>query len=274
VSPRLRVVSLNLASGRGPDGRSRTPADLTRSMAPLAGLDADVLCLQEVDAAQPRSGGADQPALVAAAVGAVDWRSAAAVRGTPGLVRDWVPAPAVLRGLQDAPAATPEYGIALLVRRPVASWHRLELGTGRGRLPLRATDPRTGRATWWFFPDEPRVAVAAVLEDGAVVAATHLSFAPVTAGRQLRAVRTWLAGLPSAAGPGAVRLLAGDLNLPGGLPARLTGGRSLVRGASFPAHGPRLQLDHVLSLGAPVAAQGQVLDLALGDHRAVLADVG
>jgi len=274
VSPRLRVVSLNLASGRGADGRPRSPEELARSLEPLAALAPDVVCLQEVDAAQPRSSGADQPALVAAALGAGDWRSAAAVSGTPGLVAEWVPAPPVLRGPSDPAAASPEYGVALLVRRPVLSWHRLELGTGRGRLPLRVADPRTGRAAWWFFADEPRVAVAAVLEDGTVVAATHLSFAPVTAVRQLRRARDWLVGLPSPAGRSAVRLLAGDLNLPGGLPARVSGGHLAVRGPSFPAQAPRLQLDHVLSLGAPAAASGQVLDLPVGDHRAVLADVG
>jgi endonuclease/exonuclease/phosphatase family metal-dependent hydrolase len=230
----------------------------------------------------------DQARLVARALGAVDWRFAPALAGTPGPRRTWT-APGGLVGPDggvgrddpdgaDGGDGGPLYGVALLSRVPVVSWHALALGSGRGRLPLRVTDPRTGRAVWWAFPDEPRVALAAVLADGTVVAATHLSFAPGTAVRQLRRVRRWVAALPPGHDPEApgsrqrVRLLAGDLNLPGGLPARLAGGRALVRGATYPAPAPRLQLDHVLSLGAPVRAQGRLVP-GPGDHWAVLADV-
>lgn len=276
--PGLRVATLNLASGRGHDGAVLAAGDLARSVSALAGPGGaapDLVCLQEVDVAQPRSAGVDQAALVARALGAVDWRFAPALAGTPGPWRSWEPVDGRLvgPGPVSGDGTGPLYGIALLSRVPVASWHVLALGSGRGRLPLRAVDPRTGRAVWWAFPDEPRVAVAAVLADGAVVACTHLSFAPVTAVRQLRALRRWLAALPSPAGASAVRLLAGDLNLPGAVAARLAGGTALVREATYPASAPRLQLDHVLTVGAPVSGGGRVLALAGGDHRAVLAEV-
>ncbi|WP_409331760.1 endonuclease/exonuclease/phosphatase family protein [Trujillonella humicola] len=261
--PVLRVGTLNLASGRGPSGAVLTDE---RVRAALATLDVDVLAVQELDAGQPRSGGSDQPALVAAALDAVHWRAAATVAGTPGPVRRWTPVdPPVLRGPGDA-VPGPLYGIAVVSRRPVLGWSVLPLGGGRARLPVRAPDPRTGRPRWWWVPDEPRVAVAACL-DGLTVIGTHLSFSPPTALRQLRAVRRWAATLP---GPVVV---AGDLNLPGGLPARLLGGVPLVRAASFPAGEPRVQLDHVVSLGAVPAGDGAAATLAVGDHRALVAPV-
>ncbi len=261
----LRVGTLNLASGRGPDGRVLTAPRLA---AALAGFDVDVLALQEVDAGQPRSGGTDQAAVLAGALDAVDWRAAATLTGTPSPFRGtWTAAdPEALRG----PASTvsaPAYGIALLSRRPVRRWASLGLGTGRARLPLRAPDPATGRPRTWWVPDEPRVALAACL-DGLTVVATHLSFSPPTAVRQLRRLRRWAAALP---GP---VVLAGDLNLPGGVPARLLGATRLVAEPSFPAHAPRLQLDHVLALGHAVTGRdAAVTALPVGDHRALTVTV-
>ncbi len=259
----LRVGTLNLASGRGPSG---TVLAADRIAAALAGLDVDVLAVQETDAGQPRSGGTDQPALVADALGAADWRAAATVAGTPSPVRSWAPVdPLLLRGPGE-PVPGPVYGVALVSRRPVLEWSVLPLGGGRGRLPVRAPDPRSGRPRWWWIPDEPRVAVAARL-DGVTVVCTHLSFAPPTALRQLRALRRWAAELP---GP---VVLAGDLNLPGGLPARLLRGVPLVREATFPAAAPRVQLDHLVALGAEPAGPGSAGALAVGDHRALVAPV-
>ncbi|GAB3196609.1 endonuclease/exonuclease/phosphatase family protein [Geodermatophilus arenarius] len=261
----LRVGTLNLASGRGADGRALAPAALA---AAVAGFDVDVLAVQEVDVGQPRSGGTDQAAVLAGALGAGDWRHAATLTGTPSPFRGtWSAAdPPGLRGPERAPDG-PAYGVALLVRRPARDWAVLGLGSGRARLPLRAPDPATGRPRLWWVPDEPRVAIAACL-DGLTVVATHLSFSPPTAVRQLRRLRRWVTSLP---GPVVV---AGDLNLPGGLPARLLGATALVREASFPAHGPRLQLDHLLALGRVTARDAAAHRLGVGDHRALTVTVG
>ncbi|MGY1745278.1 endonuclease/exonuclease/phosphatase family protein [Blastococcus sp. SYSU D00695] len=263
TAPVLRVGTLNLASGRGPAG-AVLPAE--RLAAALAGLDVDVLAVQETDAGQPRSGRDDQPAVVAAALGAAHWRAAATLAGTPGPVRTWTAeAPPVPRG-PGQPVPGPRYGIALVSRCPVHAWSVLPLGGGRARLPVRAPDPRTGRPRWWWVPDEPRVALAAHLP-GLTVVGTHLSFAPPTAVRQLRALRRWAATLP---GPVVV---AGDLNLPGGLPARLLGGVALVRAHTFPGPAPRVQLDHLVGLGVAAAGPGTAAALAVGDHRALVAPV-
>jgi endonuclease/exonuclease/phosphatase family metal-dependent hydrolase len=258
----LRVGTLNLASGRDSAGR---PLDEDGLRKAVTDLDVDVLAVQEVDAGQPRSGGGDQIAVLGAALGA-DWRTAATVAGTPDPFRTWQPLAPRLRGPGEPPEG-PVYGIGLLSRRPVRRWHVLALGTGRARLPLHAPDPRTGRVRLWWFPDEPRVAVAAEV-DGLTVVATHLSFAPHTSLRQLGRLRRWAAQLP---GPVVV---AGDLNLPGRMPARVLGARDLVRAATFPGPDPRVQLDHLLAVGGRVRSDdGTAVQLAVGDHRALFATV-
>ena len=259
AAPTLRIGTLNMASARTSDG---TVLDAPKLRAAVADLPVDVLALQEVDAGQPRSSGVDQAAEVAAALGG-DWRMAATVAGTPSPFRSWQPAEPALRGSGDA-VPGPLYGIGLVSRRPVHQWHVLGLGSGMGRLPLRAVDPRTGRPRTWWFPDEPRAAVAAEV-DGATVISTHLSFAPQTSVRQLLRLRRWASGLP---GPVVV---AGDLNLPGGLPARVLGGRDLVRAASFPGQAPRVQLDHLVALGPHSSGDGTAVQLDVGDHLALFA---
>jgi endonuclease/exonuclease/phosphatase family metal-dependent hydrolase len=259
----FRVGTLNLASGRGAHGSALHETDLRDA---VRGLDVDVLAVQELDAGQPRSHSVDQAAAVGAGLDG-DWRMAATVSGTPDPFRSWRPVdPPALRG-PGSDVDGPAYGIGLVSRRPVRRWAILPLGAGRARLPLQAPDPRTGRLRWWWFPDEPRVAVAAVL-DGATVISAHLSFSPATSIRQLRRIRRWAAMLP---GP---VVLAGDLNLPGALPARVLGATSLVRTPTFPGADPKVQLDHLLAVGGRLTSDdGAAVRLDVGDHRALTATV-
>ncbi|MGY1631590.1 endonuclease/exonuclease/phosphatase family protein [Geodermatophilus sp. SYSU D01186] len=254
----VRIGTANISSGRGAAG---TVLDRDALRAAVAGLDVDVLAVQEVDTGQPRSARTDQAAALADGLGAPHWRGAATVVGTPDPFRSWTPAVPALRGPDDAPDG-PVYGIALLSRLPVRQWSVLGLGSGRARLPMRGPDGRR-----WWIPDEPRIAVAARL-DAVTVVATHLSFAPHTAVRQLRRLRAWTAAMP---GP---VVLAGDLNLPGQLPARLLGATALVRTPTFPVTDPRLQLDHLLAVGDGVRGRdGAATVLPVGDHRALTVTV-
>lgn len=115
-------------------------------------------------------------------------------------------------------------------------------------------------------PDEPRAAVAAVLDlpTPITVATVHLSFVPVFNIRQLRQVRDWLAGLPRPL------ILMGDFNIPGRIPGRVTGWHEAELGATYPVFKPRIQFDHILSDGIrPQSAA--VRPLPVSDHCAVTA---
>lgn len=65
AGPAVRLVCWNIHHGRGRDGR----VDLPRIAAELAALRPDLVCLQEVDRGVARSGGLDEPAELARALG-------------------------------------------------------------------------------------------------------------------------------------------------------------------------------------------------------------
>ena len=86
----------------------------------------------------------------------------------------------------------------------------------------------------------------------------------------MRQLRTWLADLPRPL------VLMGDFNLPGNLPARITGYTSLVKQATYPSMRPTAQLDHILADGLPdgaMPATAIVHRLHVSDHAAVSTDL-
>jgi endonuclease/exonuclease/phosphatase family metal-dependent hydrolase len=101
----------------------------------------------------------------------------------------------------------------------------------------------------------------------------HLSFVPGYNVRQLRELRTWLAGMPRPL------VLLGDLNLPGRIPARVTRWTQLARAATYPSYGPRVQFDHVLADGltaaeaARAAPTARAVRLGVSDHCALVVDL-
>lgn len=253
----MRLATWNILHGRPVRGGRVSGEQL---QAAAAGLDADVLALQEVDRAQPRSQGLDLTAEVAAGLGVVDWRFVPALVGSPTLHYR-------AAGEDDEQGSDPAYGVALLSRYPVLSWHVLRLAPAPVRLPVGWGDG----APWWFG-DEPRVVVAARARTPhglMTVAATHVSFLPGQSALQLRRVARWLRGLP---GP---RVLLGDLNMPSALATRISGFRSLARARTYPAPAPRLQLDHVLGHGdLPPPGEVTAWRLPVSDHRALSVDMG
>ncbi|MFC5139474.1 endonuclease/exonuclease/phosphatase family protein [Actinomycetospora rhizophila] len=253
----MRLATFNLLHGRSPADGVVCPDRLRDA---VAGLDADVLALQEVDHSQPRSGLVDQTALVADAAGARDALFVPALVGTPG--QRWRAA-----GPDESPDGEPTYGIGLVSRYPVARWLRLPLGTSRATLPLLVDARRPA-----LVRDEPRVALAAVLEAPApvgTVVATHLAFTPGVNVLQLVRLARAVEHLP-----GPVVIL-GDLNMPGPVPgAVLRGFRSLARAATFPTERPRVQFDHVLAgAGAPTVHDARAVPTAVSDHRALVVEL-
>ncbi|MCL3861334.1 endonuclease/exonuclease/phosphatase family protein [Actinotalea sp. K2] len=255
VLPGVRLATFNILHGRSFVDHE---VDLDRFSGAVAGLDADVLALQEVDRSQPRSHGADLTRLAAEAMGATDHRFMATMTGTPG---QWHPA------ADDHAADAPAYGISLLSRHPVLSWRALRLAP----LPFRAPAFHADSLRPRLVHDEPRAALAAVVDtpDGELtVIATHLTFVPgwnvVQLRRLLRAVRR----SPRPA------VLMGDLNIRAPRAARLTGWRPLVTAPSFPVGAPDRQIDHVLAQGdLRVTSAGTVHDTGVSDHRALVVEV-
>lgn len=248
----MRVATFNLLNGRAPDDET---VDVDKLKRAVASLDADVLALQEVDRDQPRSDHADLTALAAEAMGAVDHRFAAALTGPPGA---WAGATG------DEPEGAPAYGVALLSRYPVSSWHVVRLPAA----PLRVPHRPAGRLRLEWVRDEPRVALLADIEapGGALrVVATHLSFLPVSSGRQLRRLVHEL-------GPGPT-VLAGDLNMSPRRARRITGMTSLATGATFPGQAPVVQLDHLLADRRLETTAAGTRAMEVSDHRALFVDL-
>lgn len=240
----LTAASWNIQSGTGGDLGAAARV-----------LDVDVLGVQEVDDAQPRSGGVDQTAVLAAATGAVWSEFAPAVSGTPG--QRWRPAVEGDTG--------PRFGVALLSRRPVLDSRVLVL---RGS-PVPGLVLVPGVPVPVPLRDEPRVVLAADVDvDGVVVtvATAHLSFVPGWNVLQLRRALRWLAA------GGRPVVLLGDLNLPApvvDLAAR--GWRRVSAGPTYPASNPKVALDHALLHGRGWGrAEQRPATVDVGDHRPVV----
>ena len=265
----MRLASFNLLHGRSLADGAVVPARLAEA---VASLRADVLGLQEVDRGQPRSGGRDLTDEVASALSAPHARFVPALRGTPGSA--WEPADdGDVSGTDGAPLppgadAPPAYGVGLVSRLPVESWHVVRLRAA----PVRSPVLLPGTKVPFLLADEPRVGVAAVVRTPHgpwTVATTHLSFAPVWNGVQLRWLRDGLAHLPRPL------VLLGDMNMPAALPRWLSGWRTLAEVKTYPADEPRVQLDHVLADGElPPVTSVEAPRLAVSDHRALVVELG
>src|SRR4051812_43271266 len=101
----MRLATFNIPHRRDPADDQVGGAP---SAAAIAGLDAEVRALREVDRTHPRSHGAGLTAVAAGAMGAEEHRFVAAMAGSPGAA--WVAA----TGEEQPDAAT--YGVALLSR--------------------------------------------------------------------------------------------------------------------------------------------------------------
>ena len=253
----MRLATLNLLNGMSLSDRAVTPTRLTEA---VRALRADVVGLQEVDRFQSRSHSADLTRQVAEAMDTPHWRFVPALIGTPGF--DWRAAVD-----DDSDGAEAAYGIGLVSRYPVRSWHVTRLPAAPVRSPIVL--PGTKQVIW--LKDEPRVGLAAVVETPIgvmTVATTHLSFVPIWNGKQLRTLTADLAKLP---GP---RVLLGDLNMPPPFPRMLSSWRVLAKVATYPAWDPKIQLDHVLASGhLPPVTSVESPELAISDHRGLLIEL-
>lgn len=252
----MRLVTFNILHGRTVADQVVDPDRLSVA---IRRLDPDILALQEVDRAQPRSNLADLTEVAASAMGATCRQFTAAICGPPA--GRWVPATGA------EPPDSAAYGIALLSKYPARRWAVLRLPRIPFRFPLHRRHPHR----WDLIREEPRTVIVGDFDTPAgslVVAATHLSFVPGWGAWQLRWIRRRLAKVP---GP---VVIMGDLNLTGNRPARITGYRSLAQHRTFPQVAPDRQIDHLLLRGHFGRVAGSdAPDLPLSDHRALVVDL-
>ena len=252
----LRLLSWNIAAGRYP----RPGPHLERIAEVLGAADADLVALQEVDRVLERSGGVDQAARLAGALGMRAWFTPAIVYDGPG----GGPGGGLPAGAPDPGGAA--YGIALLSRVELSRPERLVLPQA-GLLPAsrRRLEPRVAMVT--------TVAAGEHLASPLTLVVAHLANVFPWSLVQLRHLQRRLTG-PGQGGP---LVLVGDLNLRPLLVRALArrGWRALLHGLTFPGEAPTRQLDHVLLTGAPSPRVAGICipDAPVSDHRPVQVDL-
>jgi endonuclease/exonuclease/phosphatase family metal-dependent hydrolase len=212
----------------------------------------DIYGFQEVDHFLPRSHSRPQMRDIAETLGARDWAMAPSVIGTPG--EKWRPLrkdePEIITNKSSHLELMHEsYGIGIVSKVPVISWHRLNLGNSPIGMPLVVPGDETGkgRPRFIYVRDEPRVAIAAVLENGWVIINTHLSFVPGFNLAQLQKIKRWAQKLGVENKCRVV--IMGDLNLPKNLPVIASDWISLVQQNTYPSWGAKIQFDYILAQG-------------------------
>jgi endonuclease/exonuclease/phosphatase family metal-dependent hydrolase len=236
----ISIVSLNLHCGLSGTGR---PFDVA---AVLTGLDADIIAVQEAWWTTGEPGGPGRPGETGATDPVAD---AARARGAQ-LIRTELSAGISLAELNIAPRSDRgNWGIALLTRLPVERHEILNLGrvdgdfVGRAALICSVTAP----GGWPLR-----------------MVCTHLS-PRLTSPAQLTRLTRHLSAAP------APTVIAGDLNMPR-LATWMAGGYTpTVRGRTFPAERPRVQLDHLLASPGLTCLAATVLPSVGSDHLPVAA---
>lgn len=234
----IRLATFNLRHGAPADRYRGDPDKVAEA---CAGLNADILALQEVDQGTLRSKRADLAALAAEAAG-MEVVFSKTMRIFGG-----------------------SYGNALLVRGEIADVEPLMLmGGHRHRI-------RFGKRRIWLG-HELRGAIIATAHTaiGSIaVAATHLAVERNVARTQLHHIVSELAQRD------APQVLLGDLNLSGEqlLAEPALADMKLVGGpATFPADSPKRRIDHIAVFGLTVQTV-TTHQFPISDHRALIADV-
>lgn len=250
----MLVTSWNLLHGMAIPPTNDLAADQVKLGEAIQAIGADVIGIQEVDEKLERSGNISQARLVGEAMGTNHWGFAAGLIGTPGYAWRAVnnsDVPIVVHGNThsvDGSELVGGYGIGIVSKIPVTHWDRLELKKSPFGMPIMIpSEGKNGKQTVKpiYVADEPRVALAATLENGWTVVNTHLSFVPIVNVRQLVKIKRWAHHL--ARKYGTQVLIIGDMNLPKGLPAVASSWNSLVQQNSYPSWGAKVQFDYILS---------------------------
>jgi len=244
-SSHMRLISWNLLHGQSlpPSEVNQSKQKAAENLSKIAALvGADIFAVQEVDENQARSGEISQVKELAKNLGANYWAYARCVIGTPGVTwrkLDLTEEKLITNDSKISSALESSYGIGLISKVAVKQWHLIQLGRSRVGLPLGVGSEKGMRLI--YVKDEPRMAIAAELENGYTVAVTHLSFVPLVNLYQLWRVKRWLGKLPGK------HLLVGDLNLPFDLPVKFSKWKSLSNYKTYPSWDPKISFDYILA---------------------------
>lgn len=272
----MRLISWNLLHGQRLDFsnptdalQGGTTAKQLQDLKEIAKLmDFQILGLQEIDENQPRSGEISQVKELANICGAKYWGYGRCVIGTPGIrwrkLKNSEP-PLVTNSSEITTHFESSYGIGLISTIPVKAWHQKELGRSIIGLPLAVGSEKGMRLI--YVKDEPRMAIAAELENGYTVAVTHLSFVPFVNLFQLWRAKRWLSKLPGK------HLLIGDLNLPFDLPVKFSKWRSLSQFKTYPSWDPKISFDYALTDSDLNATAIPPKKSAFSDHLPVTIEI-
>ena len=263
----MRITSWNILHGQ-----SLNPADGADFSDVAASLDSDVLALQEIDMNLERSGRCNQVAEIAAAMGAAQWGFAPTLHGTPGF--NWRKLTSqetrVITYVEEEAAQL--YGVAIASKVPVAHWLRCELGKAWIGLPLLVANEK-GKVAPFYVKDEPRVALAAVLDNGWTVINTHLSFVPFVNIFQLLKVTRWAKKIEKQYKTQVI--LLGDFNLPWGLPTRVTRWKRATTTHTYPSWKPAISFDYILVRDHVADTTKEVIHeaMTISDHRPLSVEI-
>ncbi len=241
----MRVISWNLLHGQKipPTSSQDWQTELVTAAKKVANdLNPDFIALQEVDFFQSRSGLTNQAKLIAQSMQLKYWAYLPTLTGTPGekwrRVKDLKKSIITESSSDKNPQSS--YGIALATNWPIKKLYVKKLGRSIVGMPLLIPKDDGKGVRFIYVKDEPRVALIAELENGYTIATTHLSFVPGVNIFQLNRLSSYLKKLPG------VALLTGDLNLPGNLPSKLSGFRSLISQSTYPSWRPKIQFDYIM----------------------------
>ena len=264
----MRITSWNILHGQSL--QAGATADAAQK---VAALESDLVALQEVDYRLDRSQSSRQIADIAAAMGSNFWGFAPAIHGTPG--ESW----RILKKSEqrvftadDIDDQNGYYGIAIASKVAVSQWYRLELGRSWIGMPLLVSN-ENGKPRFLYVKDEPRVALAAVLENGWTVINTHLSFVPLVNIAQLFKISRWARKMEKLHQTKVI--LLGDFNLPWGIPSRLTSWNRATQELSYPSWKPAISFDYILARAEsiPLMREAQLPAQEISDHRPIAIDI-
>jgi endonuclease/exonuclease/phosphatase family metal-dependent hydrolase len=143
------------------------------------------------------------------------------------------------------------WGLAVITALPVVSCEVVPLGQARGDVT-----PRAGQLVTLELPGGARLRVVNTH-------LTHMLSSPAQLIRLLRRLLVLPGDTPT--------VIAGDLNMPAPVTGLAVDFRPAVKGRTYPAARPLLQLDHVLAGRGVAVAGGEVLPGVGSDHLPVRA---